>query len=200
VADVRDLLTHQPQTKKSIRAAGRTSRALLDQATLVRRSIEYGRLVDAFARARHARTVTLYASVGGEPGTRIALETLHSRGVRVLLPIVLPDLDLDWAVYDPNSWKDGPMGLVEPASAPLGVDAIREADIVFCPGVAGGLDGSRLGRGGGCYDRALARTRDDTVRALVVYEDEVLDSVPTDPHDQRVDWIITPTRVIPAEA
>jgi 5-formyltetrahydrofolate cyclo-ligase len=197
---VRDLLTDEPLSKKSIRAAGRTSRALLDQAALIRRAVEYGRLIDAFTRARDADTVTLYASVGAEPGTRLALEALHTRGVRILLPIVLPDLDLDWAEYDPNLWKDGPMGLVEPASAALGVDAIGQAQIVFCPGVAGGLDGSRLGRGGGCYDRALARTGPGAVRALIVYEDEVLDKVPTDAHDQPVGWIITPTRVIQAQA
>ena len=48
----------------------------------------------------HARTVAAYVSVGSEPGTRALLDALRARGVRVLLPVLLPDNDLDWGVYD----------------------------------------------------------------------------------------------------
>ncbi|WP_461028279.1 5-formyltetrahydrofolate cyclo-ligase, partial [Streptomyces sparsus] len=46
-----------------------------------------------------ATTVAAYVSVGAEPGTRALLDALRARGVRVLLPVLLPDNDLDWAVY-----------------------------------------------------------------------------------------------------
>src|SRR4051794_30956243 len=52
---------------------------------------------------RRASVVTMYASVGNEPGTRSALERLHAAGIRVLLPVlIVPGLDLDWSEYVPG--------------------------------------------------------------------------------------------------
>jgi 5-formyltetrahydrofolate cyclo-ligase len=65
-----------------------------------------------------------------------------------------------------------------------------------CPGVAGSRAGDRLGRGGGSYDRALARSAPTTLRCLLLYDDEVVDAVPTDAHDERVDVLVTPTRTL----
>ena len=56
-----------------------------------------------------ARTVAAYVSVGKEPGTRALLDALRSAGKRVLLPLLLPDNDLDWAAYE------GPGSLAEAA-------------------------------------------------------------------------------------
>jgi 5-formyltetrahydrofolate cyclo-ligase len=182
--------------KKQLRAEILTRRAELDPTRLAETAEQFADQLDAFAADHHATTVTAYASVGTEPGTRLAIERLRARGVRVLLPIVLPDLDLDWAEYTPGEWHDRRMGLVEPTSRPLGINAIGEADVIFCPGVAGSLVGARLGRGGGCYDRALTRARPDAVRCLVLYDENVFDEVPSTGDDQRVNVILTPTRVI----
>jgi 5-formyltetrahydrofolate cyclo-ligase len=65
---------------------------------------------------------------------------------------------------------------------------------MVCPGLAADRSGGRLGRGGGSYDRALARTR--ARRVLLLHDGEVLDSVPAQPHDQPVDVIVTPTRTL----
>jgi 5-formyltetrahydrofolate cyclo-ligase len=144
--------------------------------------------------------LSTYASLDDEPGTRPLVQRLHATAVPVLLPILLPDRDLDWAYYRPDDWRPGPFGLVEPASPPLGVDAVRNADVIVCPGVAGSGDGGRLGRGGGSYDRALARARPSTLRCLLLYDDEVVGRVPMDAHDQRVDVLVTPTRTIRTSA
>jgi 5-formyltetrahydrofolate cyclo-ligase len=187
-------------SKKELRRAVLTARKQLDAETLELRAVQFAEQLDSYAVAHGAHTVTLYASVGDEPGTRLALDRLHARGIRILLPVLLPDLDLDWADYTPDEWEDSRMGLVHPTSAPLGVEAIKEADIIFCPGVAGSPLGHRLGRGGGCYDRALARARPGAIRSLVVYNENVVGDVPVDDHDQPVDVIITPTRVIETAA
>jgi 5-formyltetrahydrofolate cyclo-ligase len=184
------------QTKRQIRTAVLSARAELEEATTLQRAKQFADQIDGFARQHEARTVAAYASVGNEPGTREAIARLHARGVRVLLPVVLPDLDLDWADFAPDAWQDSRLGLVEPMGARLGLDAISEADVIFCPGVAGSPDGRRLGRGGGCYDQALTRSRPDATRCLIVYDENVLDDIPVDEHDQPVDAIITPTRVI----
>jgi 5-formyltetrahydrofolate cyclo-ligase len=136
-----------------------------------------------------------YVPVGWEPGGPDLLETLAAAlpiGSRLLLPVLLDDGDLDWAAYDgPSSLHPGPRGLREPAGPRLGVDAIREAALLFVPALAVDLTGLRLGRGGGSYDRALARTTDAFTVALL-HDGEIVDSVPTENHDQPVRAAVTP--------
>ena len=118
-----------------------------------------GRTRTGAARAgRRPRTVAAYVSVGREPGTRPLLEALRARGVRVLLPVLLPDNDLDWGVYEgAEQLVRAGRGLLEPAGPRLGPEAVTEADAVLLPGLAVDGQGIRLGRGGGSYDRVLAR-------------------------------------------
>ncbi|MEU6243130.1 5-formyltetrahydrofolate cyclo-ligase [Streptomyces sp. NPDC047024] len=150
-----------------------------------------------------ARTVAAYVSMGGEPGTRALLDTLRARGVRVLLPALLPDNDLDWAEYTgPGSLAPvrhgGRMELLEPSGPRLGPDAVASADTVLLPGLAVDARGMRLGRGGGSYDRVLARLESAGARpALVVllYDTEVVARVPAEPHDRPVHAVVTPTGV-----
>src|ERR1051326_6080019 len=105
-----------------------------------------------------AGTIAAYYSVGAEPDTRGLVFALYKRGTYVLLPLLRPDGDLDWASYEgPDSLALGPKGLREPAEPPRGVDAVRRADVVLAPALAVDRAGNRLGRGGGSYDRALAR-------------------------------------------
>lgn len=146
-------------------------------------------------RVRAAATVAAYVSVGTEPGTGPLLEGLRSAGKRVLLPVLRADNDLDWGVYD-GTLAPARRGLLEPGGARLGVETIGSADVVLVPGVAVDVDGRRLGRGGGSYDRALARALPGTWIAILVFEEEIVTSVPTDPHDRSVHAAITPTRVI----
>lgn len=155
-------------------------------------------LADTALQDRHVRraaTVAAYVSVGSEPGTGPLLEALVSAGKRVLLPILQPDNDLDWGVYD-GSLVPARRGLLEPAGPGLGPGAIGSADVVLVPGVAVDRDGRRLGRGGGSYDRALGRAVPGTWIAILVFDQEIVARVPTDPHDKTVDAAITPTQVI----
>jgi 5-formyltetrahydrofolate cyclo-ligase len=140
-------------------------------------------------------TVCAYVATAGEPPTADLLDRLMAGGHRVLLPVLLPDLDLDWSALSAGEdLVPGRLGLREPAGPRLGPDAVAQADLVVCPGLAGDRTGARLGRGGGSYDRALARTRARSV--LLLHDDEVLDAVPAQPHDQPVDVIVTPTRTL----
>ncbi|MFF4663913.1 5-formyltetrahydrofolate cyclo-ligase [Streptomyces sp. NPDC001282] len=143
-----------------------------------------------------ARTVAAYVSVGSEPGTRVLLDALRARGVRVLLPVLLPDNDLDWSAYEgAGRLVRAGRGLLEPDGERLGRDAVLEADAVLLPGLAVDARGMRLGRGGGSYDRVLARlTAAGAHPALIVllYDDEVVARVPVEPHDHPVDVVVTP--------
>ncbi|MEU0193361.1 5-formyltetrahydrofolate cyclo-ligase [Streptomyces afghaniensis] len=161
-----------------------------------------GRALELPELAR-AGTVAAYVSVGSEPGTLALLDALRARGVRVLLPALLPDNDLDWGVYEGEGslarvQHGGRMALFEPAGERLGPDAVTTADAVLLPGLAVDARGMRLGRGGGSYDRVLARLERAGVRpALVVllYDSEVVEHVPEEPHDRPVHAVVTPSGV-----
>ncbi|WP_405830490.1 MULTISPECIES: 5-formyltetrahydrofolate cyclo-ligase [unclassified Streptomyces] len=165
-------------------------------AALAVRALELPELADA-------RTVAAYVSVGTEPGTRALLDALRAAGKRVLLPLLLPDNDLDWAAYEgPQSLAEtahpGKMRLLEPTGPALGPDAVTGADTVLLPGLAVDGRGMRLGRGGGSYDRVLERLeRAGAHPALVVllYDDEVVARVPEEPHDHPVQAVATPSGV-----
>ncbi|MFF8674422.1 5-formyltetrahydrofolate cyclo-ligase [Streptomyces sp. NPDC015242] len=161
-----------------------------------------GRALELPELAR-AGTVAAYVSVGSEPGTLALLDTLRARGVRVLLPVLLPDNDLDWGVYEGEDTlvrvrHGGRMALSEPAGERLGPDAVTAVGAVLLPGLAVDGRGMRLGRGGGSYDRVLARLeRAGAHPALVVllYDAEVVDRVPEEPHDRPVHAVVTPSAV-----
>ncbi|MGW7204765.1 5-formyltetrahydrofolate cyclo-ligase [Streptomyces sp. NPDC054837] len=150
-----------------------------------------------------ARTVAAYVSVGSEPGTLALLDALRARGVHVLLPALLPDNDLDWGAYTgadslARVQHGGKMALFEPSGERLGPDAVTGADVVLLPGLAVDARGMRLGRGGGSYDRVLARLEHAGAHpALVVllYDSEIVERVPEEAHDQAVHVVVTPSGV-----
>ncbi|MDJ0460536.1 5-formyltetrahydrofolate cyclo-ligase [Streptomyces sp. H27-C3] len=158
-------------------------------AALARRALLLPELVDA-------RTVAAYVSIGREPGTHALLDALRARGVRVLLPVLLADNDLDWAEYrGADRLVRARLGLLEPGGARLGVHAVLEADAVLLPGLAVDSRGMRLGRGGGSYDRVLARLDAAGVTPYLVvllYDNEVVARVPKEPHDHPVRAVVTP--------
>ena len=164
----------------------------------------------ARALARHALTllppqtppvVAGYVSVGAEPGTRALLDALRARGARVLLPVLLPDNDLDWGRYQgPERLRRAGRGLLEPDGDRLGPEAVAGARLVLLPGLAVDRRGVRLGRGGGSYDRVLARLArgggPDRARLVtLLYDAELLEDVPAEAHDRPVDAAVTPSGV-----
>jgi 5-formyltetrahydrofolate cyclo-ligase len=144
-----------------------------------------------------AGTVAAYVSIGTEPGTQGLIFALWKRGTYVLLPVLLPGGDLDWASYEgPDSLEPGPRGLLEPRERRRGVTAITSADLVIAPAVAVDRAGRRLGRGGGSYDRALARVGPAVLTIALLYDGELVGHVPADEHDQPVRAVARPTEGI----
>lgn len=141
-----------------------------------------------------AAGVAAYVSVTTEPDTRSLIFALWKRGSYVLLPKLLPDGDLDWATYEgPDSLALGRNGLPEPTSPARGVGAVASADVVIVPALAVDRTGMRLGRGGGSYDRVLARIGPGILTVAPVYDSELVGTLPYQPHDRRVRGAVTPT-------
>ena len=158
---------------------------------------EAGRLIRdellSLPQLQMAGTVAAYYSVGAEPDTRGLVYALWKRGTYVLLPLLLPDGDLDWASYEgPDSLVPGPRGLAEPGEPRRGPEAVARADGVLAPALAVDHAGNRLGRGGGSYDRALARVAPLIPVIALLYDDELLGHVPAESHDTPVRAAVRP--------
>lgn len=182
--------------------------ALRDQLVTRRRRRGVAELSEAAERlaehllaapeVRRAATVTAYVAVGSEPGTGLLLDGLLAAGKRVLLPVTTPDLDLDWAVYaGPSSLSPARRGLLEPTGERLGLDAVAGADALLIPGMAVSSDGIRMGKGGGCYDKALTRVPEVAWRCVLLFADEVGREVPGEAHDQPVHAAATSEGITP---
>lgn len=151
----------------------RTRQALDDARGRIRAAVL------ARAAAQGWRTVAAYVPMATEPGSVELLDGLRADGISVIVPVVLADLDLSW-----TPWGADPVD--------LGPDAIGEADAVLVPALAVAPDGTRLGRGGGCYDRALTRVRAGSAVAAVLFEDEMVGALPREEWDQPVSAVVTP--------
>jgi 5-formyltetrahydrofolate cyclo-ligase len=140
-----------------------------------------------------AGTIAAYYSIGAEPDTRRLIFALWKRGSYVVLPVLQADGDLDWASYEgPDSLAPGPHGLLQPTEPLRGPGTVARADVVLVPALAVDARGYRLGRGGGAYDRALARVGPQVPTIALLYDQELLPSVPVEPHDQPVRLVAQP--------
>lgn len=168
----------------------------LDEA-IVHHTLELvGRLSGA------GRNIAAYNPLPSEPGPADFAQALLDQARTVFLPVSLPDGTLAWAEADsalkPGALKPGALGVAEPTGARYNSNVLRSCGLVVVPALAVDKQGMRLGKGAGYYDRALACIAGAGVRlAAVVYEDEVVASVPAEAHDRPVDFIVSPSGIFP---
>jgi 5-formyltetrahydrofolate cyclo-ligase len=162
-------------------------------------------IIESSLADRMPDTVAAYLSMGAEPGSLQLVAWLAAHEVRVLLPVLSHPVGgrLDkpaWAPYEgPDALRTGAFSILEPTGDPLPSEQLPEAELIVCPGLAANRRGDRLGRGGGWYDRALKHASQSAPVWLLLNDDEVLDTIPIQPWDRRVDVIITPSRMITCE-
>ncbi|MDT7571034.1 MAG: 5-formyltetrahydrofolate cyclo-ligase [Actinomycetota bacterium] len=173
------------QPKAALRAAALARRAELTAGDREAAGAAIAALLrDRLAGAR----VAAYAAVGTEPPVAGALAVCRE----VLLPVLLPDGDLDWAAG--HDVQRTSRGLLEPTGPRRGLGALATCDVVLVPALAADRAGNRLGRGGGSYDRALPRATGLTI--AVLYDGEPVEALPAEPHDVRVGGVVTPSRLV----
>lgn len=136
--------------------------------------------------------VCAYLPIGVEPWTPSGVDELRAAGHEVLLPVVAgAHAPLDWARHN-GALAPGPFGLREPSGPRLGSAAILRVRLVLLPALAVDRRGVRLGQGGGYYDRTLPLVDDDVPVVAVLGDGELVDELPTEPHDHRVTGAILP--------
>jgi len=131
--------------------------------------------------------VGLYMATGREPGTALLLADLLERGARIAVP-VRRRKTYGWGWVDADTrWKTGAHGIREPVSASEAVST--DLRVIVVPGVAFDALGGRLGHGNGHYDRLLAGS--PALRVGLCYENRLIESVPMESHDVRMDVVVT---------
>lgn len=137
-----------------------------------------------------------YVPVGAEPGSVVMLDALVAEGVEVLLPLTTTvngeAQPLSWASYQPGALEPARFGLLEPTGPTLPPDRIATAGVVLVPALAVDRRGARLGRGAGYYDRTLHLRSADALLVAVVRDDELVDELPSEPHDVAMTHALTP--------
>jgi 5-formyltetrahydrofolate cyclo-ligase len=143
-----------------------------------------------------ARSCSCYLSTTNEPNTRPFLNWARDNGVRVLLPISRQDGLLDWTIGDGEGEEENVYGIPEAVGEVLGPIAINDVDLIIVPAAAVDKTGMRMGWGRGYFDKTLGSMEKCPPVYAVLFDGEVVDEVPRERHDQPVDGVVTPTRII----
>jgi 5-formyltetrahydrofolate cyclo-ligase len=146
---------------------------------------------------RRSQTVMAYSSFGSEIDTSPLLLAVLGCGKTLLLPKVnraAGGLDVYEVRNIESDLRTGVYGILEPVPETCAWRAPSEQELILVPGVAFDRQGARIGYGRGYYDKLLASCRSinsslHTVAAA--FEVQVVDAVPMEPHDVRIDVLVT---------
>lgn len=137
-----------------------------------------------------ANTILAYASLNDEVSTTQLLQRLLQEGKTVLLPKVIDNESMEVRQYtSANDLQEGAFHIKE--STGQSYDSIEMIDVAIIPGMAFTKNGCRMGRGKGYYDRFLSRLSPTTTKIGVCYPFQIQENIPTEPHDIRMDLVLT---------
>ena len=186
-------------SKAALRAWVRARRSECSSLDRERASTAIARAAATLLPPGAATRVAAHLALPTEPPTDALIAALHDAGLRVLVPRVVGDA-LEWVAWHPGvELRRGRFGIAEPVgdADPRGLAGVVA---ILVPALAVDRTGHRLGQGGGYYDRTLAtvpaHAAGGPLRVAVVYDDEVLDEVPYEPHDITVDGVLTPSGLV----
>lgn len=146
----------------------------------------------------HAKIVLHFVSFRSEVSTHQQIEESLRLGKRIIVPRVDRDVG-ELRLYEIKGVYElapGYMGISEPNVPEERRRNINDTDLVIMPGAAFDSKGNRLGYGGGYYDRLLSELEKKVPLIAIAYEEQVLDSIPAEPHDVKVHMIVTDKSII----
>lgn len=185
------------QAKRALRAELRERRQLLSESQRLTATEGIRVQLDSLVAAHGARSVSCFLSSPTEPGTRSFINAAIERGIRVLLPVMREDGLLDWTVAHSEGGEiQTALGVPEAVGELLGPIAVNDVDLMIVPAAAVDRTGMRMGWGRGFFDKTLGSMARRPPAYAVIYDSELVDSVPQDVHDQPVTGVVTPTRTV----
>lgn len=189
-------MTPLTELKRELRAGIRADRlAMSEDRRASARAGLTARLID-LARTRGARSFSCFLPTRSEPDTRGFLEWAEAQALETLLPSSRADGTLDWIRPSGEGTVRGAHGIDEPIGEVVDPLAIENVELMLIPAAAVDLRGNRLGWGRGYFDRTLSSMSRRPDVFAVVFDHEVLEHVPTEPHDMRIAGVVTPLRTL----
>jgi 5-formyltetrahydrofolate cyclo-ligase len=182
--------------KRALRAELRERRRI---RTSSERSSDSAAITDNLIRLTtelNADFLTAYLSTPDEPETRDFLRWAEDQGKRILLPVSREDGLLDWATFDGDDEEQDILGMPTPTSELLGPIAINGVDLILVPAACVDRDGVRLGWGRGYFDKTLGSMEGCPPVYAVIFDDELVESLPRERHDMPVDGVVTPSGIV----
>ena len=182
--------------KRALRVELRERRRQLPEHETGRATIKLSTHLTELSSELGVRSIAAYLSTGDEPNIRPFIAWAIAQNIRVLIPISRNDGLLDWVVTDGTDETEGKFGMPEPVGELLGPIAINEVDLIIVPAASVDRTGMRMGWGRGYFDRTLGSMERCPPVYAVIFDHELVDEVPSEVHDKRVDGVITPGAVI----
>lgn len=183
------------EMKSELRSRIRRARRELDEAERRFAAEAVAQRIASLQELENAKLVLAYMPMKYELDILPAAELLKERGVSVAFPLCIDEGGLRLFVpANENGFVTGAYGILEPD-----INTAREVtadmlDAILLPAIGFDRHGNRLGQGGGYYDRLLAKT--DCLTVAVGFDCQLVDEVPTEPNDRKVDIIASPCELL----
>lgn len=188
--------------KKRLRAECQQKIQRLSLAEVNRKSARITTAVWALLETSPCRMIGAYFSFGKEVGTEALIRRLLAAGYQVALPVVSRQQsrkEMDFRLVEQvEALVPGVFGILEPQQGKVVFP--EELEIMLLPGLAFSRTGERLGRGGGYYDRYLAKLPPEVLKIGLAFSEQIVQTIPIAEHDLKVDMVITEEEVIPCRA
>lgn len=182
--------------KRAMRAEIREHRRIMTATERERSTTELSRHLIELATSLGVKTLAAYLPSNDEPNIRPFLDWASEHDVRILFPISRDDGLLDWTVGDGKTETEGLFGMPEPVGELLSPFAINDVDLIIVPAACVDRTGMRMGWGRGYFDRTLGSMEKCPPVYAVIFDRELVDSVPSEVHDKRVDGVATPNALV----
>ena len=184
-----DEITHE---KRALRAELRERRRTITSVERASATDAVTENLEALTSSLQVTSLAAYLSTPDEPNTRDFLHWACGQGIRVLLPISREDGLLDWAPYDGQDEDQDVFGMPTPTTEILPPMAINGVDLIIVPAASVDRTGMRMGWGRGYFDKTLGSMERCPPVYAVIFDSELVDTVPSEVHDKRVDGVVTP--------
>ena len=183
-------------SKQALRSEVRARRRGMPQTERDKATASLTEWLKNLTRDAAAKRIGCYLSTVDEPSTEDYLQWAHGEGLDILLPISREDGLMDWALYDGGDHDRDWLGMPVPTSQIKGPMEVDGVDLLLVPAASVDRTGGRLGWGRGYFDRLLGSMEKRPPVYAVVFDHEVVDSLPREPHDQGVDGAVTPSGIL----
>ena len=171
--------------KEEVRRRVKAQKSLLDDTEKAIAAKSVFDMLEKTAAFLMSENILMYHSLPDELSTHIFLEKwAHTK--KFFLPRV-NGLNLEILPYDRTKLKYGAFQIEEPSGNEI--CNVSDIDLIVVPGVGYDPKGNRVGRGKGYYDRLLSESK--ATKIGVAYDFQIVDQIEAEPHDVRVDIIIS---------